>query len=960
MAIKELFYDQRPVALLNAKASQRIDPRFAFTRNGEATYVDTNGKIKIAGPDEPRFDSDPLTGEKIGLLIEEARTNFFTDSQNIVDSAVGGKWLVSTNVSLTSNAGTAPDGTNNATLYQQITPCSNAQARVIHTNDVSIGSNTQYVFSFFAKLDTSATQNLIGFRIGTSFFSEVPTQAPNFFTRLFTFDSNGEIIAAPDSPFAGYQKYANGWYRLWVSVYVFTTGVNIIPLAISVGGESGLDPTTYGKFLVWGAQFENTNGSTTPDSFIYTPTSATAARPADLLSIEASIPDSGSLYVDARAIGTGTNSTLASIKNNLNQKINLSIEELPSLYGSPALVYSVQGTAKTTLPFPVPTTSRERNIITWGSNNYQYGTGTARFAQSLSSSVPANLNQLSIGHDSVDPTKGFNGYINAVYLYSGEITPVVAEALVRGELDPVNADSFVPAGPAGSLSLIINTQGAGATGDKVFTLPANSVASNNDIVISWGDQTESGLEGAAAQLNAPGLTKIYSSAGIYSVFVEGVLENLSFNNSSSAADLVQIQAWGTGANGNDVFRSPSTMASAFYGCTQLDFSSSAKTTNIPDTSAVTNWNNAFRDCGSITGLFPPFNFSSAVSFSRAFQNCASLTSFTAAGNQTQNVTNFEFAWDNCSSLTSFPLINTSSATNMFFTWNKCSSLTSFPPIDTSSVTELSFAWANCGGLTSFPAINTSNVVSMQQTWISCNNLTAFPFIDTSNVTNMANTWYGCASLTAFPVINTGNVTNFGGTWIFCGGLLSFPLLDTSKGTNFRQTWRDLVNITAFPQIITSAGTNFSFTWYQCRSLATFPSIDTSSGTTFYRTWTGCLALTSFPSLDFSSATGLATDASNVETGFFETWANCTSLTTFPANRFDSTVSNRFLGAWTGCALTAQSIENILTSLVTAGQNDGNLGIGGGTNAGQSTWSVTANNAFDTLVNVRNWTITFNP
>jgi hypothetical protein len=47
-----------------------------FTRASSGTYVDSEGVIQIASTDEPRFDHDPTTGESLGLLVEEQRTQF--------------------------------------------------------------------------------------------------------------------------------------------------------------------------------------------------------------------------------------------------------------------------------------------------------------------------------------------------------------------------------------------------------------------------------------------------------------------------------------------------------------------------------------------------------------------------------------------------------------------------------------------------------------------------------------------------------------------------------------------------------------------------------------------------------------------------------------------------------------------------------------------------------------------
>jgi hypothetical protein len=78
--------------------------------------------------------------------------------------------------------------------------------------------------------------------------------------------------------------------------------------------------------------------------------------------------------------------------------------------------------------------------------------------------------------------------------------------------------------------------------------------------------------------------------------------------------------------------------------------------------------------------------------------------------------------------------------------------------------------------------------------------------------------------------------------------------------------------------------------------------------------------------------------------------------------FDSTgtlpSSSAFNQAWKNCALTAQSIENILTSLDTNGASNITLHINGGTNAAKSTWSTAANDAYDNLI-TKGWTISYN-
>ena len=52
-----------------------------FTRASSGTYVGSDGLIKTAATNEARFDHDLATGESLGLLMEEARTNLFVKSE---------------------------------------------------------------------------------------------------------------------------------------------------------------------------------------------------------------------------------------------------------------------------------------------------------------------------------------------------------------------------------------------------------------------------------------------------------------------------------------------------------------------------------------------------------------------------------------------------------------------------------------------------------------------------------------------------------------------------------------------------------------------------------------------------------------------------------------------------------------------------------------------------------------
>ena len=88
MTIKALFPTVRPTLNLDFANTKTLDPRVTFTRASTGTFVGSNGLIQTAASNIPRFDHNPTTGESLGLLVEEARTNSLTN--NTMVGAVAG------------------------------------------------------------------------------------------------------------------------------------------------------------------------------------------------------------------------------------------------------------------------------------------------------------------------------------------------------------------------------------------------------------------------------------------------------------------------------------------------------------------------------------------------------------------------------------------------------------------------------------------------------------------------------------------------------------------------------------------------------------------------------------------------------------------------------------------------------------------------------------------------------
>jgi hypothetical protein len=876
MSVKEQFYNQRPAVLFDPRASQRIDPRFTFTRASAAGFFNSAGTRVSAPVNQPRIETDFTTGEARGLLLETTRTNLINYSASLgyVIGTLGSGGQLPTGWGGSVQAGMTLDiigggefrGINYIDFRLYGTPTNSSSTLITpRSSSFAFLQGERYRYSVYAQLLAGSLSGLQ-------------------YSRMF--------IAG----FAGYQTdlgSADSVFRRYDALHVAGSsgaGFTRIDFAGYVGNTYDL------TLRLGGLQLEKvTNATDVASSWIFT-NGTEATRASDFLAIDTlSIPSTGSIYIDVQANSAAVNDTLLSVANSSDEKLLLQTQAPASLYNSLALVYAIDDTFEPTLPFPVSEPGDQRNIITWGDNNYHYQKSNYRKTPSLTASIPENLDRIGIGHDVTDPTKGFNGTLARLYLWASELPPEIARGLVRGNITvPLNADDGNVI-PVAAHALIFNTQGAAFNGDKVVRFQL--LGSNNSVSIDWNDGIIETYAGSAANTT---ISHTYETPGLYLVTITGVFENIKLAGftGSQASDLVNVAQ-----NGPDW--SPTNLTDLYNGCTLLK---NEALDDFPDTSLITQ-------------------------YVRAFQSCSSLTSF--------------------------PLINTATGTNFSFAWLGCSSLTSFPLINTAAGTTFFDAWLNCSSLTSFPLINTAAGTAFQGAWLGCSSLTSFPLINTAAGTNFGFAWSGCSSLTSFPLINTAAGTSFSGAWRSCSSLTSFPLINTAAGTNFSLAWRSCSSLTSFPLINTAAGTTFFDAWLNCSSLTSFPLINTAAGTNFGLAWQGCSSLTAFPALDFDAAVGLASDASNTFTGFRQAWQNCTSLADFPANRFDNTTCTRYLDAFNGCALTAQSIENILVSINTANTSNGNLSLQGGTNAVKTSWTANANTAYDALV-ARGWTITFRP
>jgi hypothetical protein len=216
----------RPSLNLNFARTKKLDPRITFRRSSTGTYVDSDGLIKTAGINVPRFDHNPTTGESLGLLVEEARTNVVTYS--VIDAT---NWTTTDGATITANAAVAPDGTLTAALVTF--PGANVP-RINRSLTVGAGTVTQTVW-------LKAVTGTVSIRVGNP------------------------------SDYGANQTIGTTWTRVSAS---YASGSNSFGIYCS-------SPVSAASFYAWGAQMEL---GSFPTSYIPT-TASTVTRSLDLASM---------------------------------------------------------------------------------------------------------------------------------------------------------------------------------------------------------------------------------------------------------------------------------------------------------------------------------------------------------------------------------------------------------------------------------------------------------------------------------------------------------------------------------------------------------------------------------------------------------------------------------------------------------------------------------------------------
>ena len=393
-----------------------IDDKITITRATTGTYINAKGLLKTAAVNEPRIDYDPVTGECLGVLIEEQRTNLCVQSENFTTD------ITMLNISVSADAAVAPDGNTVADKIVENTVDTNHYIR----RGVTVAANADHCVSVFVK---AAERDRIQISYRDASVSDIVYGVFDLSVKSVTVASsinNGVIVAS------GIEDYGDGWLRCWVSGKFNTTDTDgQVDIFLNNGsGTSYLGDDASGLFL-WGLQVE---AGTFPTSYIPT-TTAAVTRNADNMSITGTDfsewynQTEGAVYVEFNGKNSPGARALAISDGTVDHLISFRL-----LSGATNAVVAYVGDGASAVQLPSPTTLVSgkfyKLVLGYKENDFAGSRDGEAVEINVSGSIPA-VDRMNLGARYSGNAYYLNGHIKRCSYYPNRLTNTQLQALTR-------------------------------------------------------------------------------------------------------------------------------------------------------------------------------------------------------------------------------------------------------------------------------------------------------------------------------------------------------------------------------------------------------------------------------------------------------------------------------------------------------------------------------------------------
>jgi len=363
--------------------------------------------LRTAAINEPRLEYD-ASGNPLGLLIEEARTNVLAYSNRLSGSSWQG-----TNCSITTDSTTSPDGSINAS---KVTCSVDGGTSSVWQYAISSGLNGNYSNSLYLKADTlNYAQLNVGYLVSS-------------------FVANFDLINGTVTHILGtgatITDVGNGWFRCTLPFNTLGSGgFGVTPIdSMSSIRRSG----AVGSVFVYGAQ---TEVGSFPTSYI--PTSGSAVtRAKDLASLPverfAFNDTKGSVVVSAEMVTSSSSKGIASFKGNASLE-NIGLYEIAS--GN--MVYEVRSSSTNQASYNVPLAFNNFKVgYVFKTNDFNLAVNGTAYTTDTSGVVPTGLSTLLIGSIYDVGTNLMNGHIKQIQYYPKRLSNEELELLTQPSASP--------------------------------------------------------------------------------------------------------------------------------------------------------------------------------------------------------------------------------------------------------------------------------------------------------------------------------------------------------------------------------------------------------------------------------------------------------------------------------------------------------------------------------------------
>lgn len=375
----------------------------AYTATTTAPITNYIPALQTAAAGVARFEHNPVTGESLGLEIEEQRTNLVVRSEEF-----GTTWTA-TNITVTANQIIAPDGTLTADQLTDNSTSGFHQAG----QTVSLTSGTTYTLSVYAKR-------------GTTNVSLRLNDGTNFARADFDLSNGTSTLTTGTS--ASITAVGNGWYRctLTGTATATTASGSALVMVKSIFSYVGTGEYVY----VWGAQLEAGAFAT---SYIKTEGSQ-VTRSADSASMTGTNfsswyrADEGTLYSQF-VIGPDSDGSrfFANIDDGGNTNaVDIRSSNIATIGG----VVGASGGQQANMSVTAPSIgSTCKAAITYKVNDFAFTANAATVVTDTSGTVPTNPNRFTIGSYNAGSGNFVNTTIAKVAYYAKRLTNSEIQAL---------------------------------------------------------------------------------------------------------------------------------------------------------------------------------------------------------------------------------------------------------------------------------------------------------------------------------------------------------------------------------------------------------------------------------------------------------------------------------------------------------------------------------------------------